>query len=204
MNRTPLKSIPQVWLSPLLQHVGIHPHLISLFAVAVMGLAGAAAVAGRLGWAGGLILLSGLFDFMDGAVARARSRESPFGALLDRVCDRVCDLTITAALILSGRADLYLGMIVLSVVPLASYVSACLEAVSGTRLGEKLSLRALRILLLAAACFSERIDLGLSLMAGIGVYSVVRRLIFAHRYFASELRHPSTDAAKWSAVDAGR
>src|ERR1700754_2245427 len=41
-----------------------------------------------VGWAGGLILFAGLFDMLDGQVARLGNMSSKFGALFDSVLDR--------------------------------------------------------------------------------------------------------------------
>lgn len=45
-----------------------------------------------VGWAGGIILFSGLFDMMDGQVARIGNMKSTFGALYDSVLDRYSEL----------------------------------------------------------------------------------------------------------------
>ncbi|HNQ62301.1 MAG TPA: CDP-alcohol phosphatidyltransferase family protein, partial [Bacteroidia bacterium] len=45
-----------------------------------------------IGWAGGLILFAGLFDMMDGQVARIGKMSSKFGALYDSVMDRYSEL----------------------------------------------------------------------------------------------------------------
>ena len=45
-----------------------------------------------LGWAGGIILFAGLFDMMDGRVARVGNMSSTFGALYDSVLDRYSEL----------------------------------------------------------------------------------------------------------------
>lgn len=39
-----------------------------------------------------------MFDMIDGAMARARGRNSPFGAVLDSTCDRLADGALFAAL----------------------------------------------------------------------------------------------------------
>ena len=44
------------------------------------------------GWAGGVILFAGLFDMMDGRVARLGNMSSKFGALYDSVLDRYSEL----------------------------------------------------------------------------------------------------------------
>ena len=45
-----------------------------------------------VGWAGGIILFAGLFDMMDGQVARIGNMKSTFGALYDSVLDRYSEL----------------------------------------------------------------------------------------------------------------
>src|SRR5665213_1470032 len=45
-----------------------------------------------VGWAGGLILFAGLFDMLDGQVARLGNMKSMFGALYDSVLDRYSEL----------------------------------------------------------------------------------------------------------------
>ncbi|GAB2806757.1 CDP-alcohol phosphatidyltransferase family protein [Ferruginibacter profundus] len=47
-----------------------------------------------IGWAGGLILFAGLFDMLDGQVARLGNMSSPFGALFDSVLDRYSELVL--------------------------------------------------------------------------------------------------------------
>jgi len=45
-----------------------------------------------VGWSGAIILFAGLFDMMDGRVARVGKMESTFGALYDSVLDRYSEL----------------------------------------------------------------------------------------------------------------
>src|ERR1700761_7348825 len=47
-----------------------------------------------VGWAGGLILFAGLFDMLDGQVARLGNMSSQFGALYDSVLDRYSELIL--------------------------------------------------------------------------------------------------------------
>jgi CDP-diacylglycerol--glycerol-3-phosphate 3-phosphatidyltransferase len=46
----------------------------------------------EVGWAGALILFAGLFDMLDGQVARLGNMKSVFGALFDSVLDRYSEL----------------------------------------------------------------------------------------------------------------
>ena len=45
-----------------------------------------------VGWAGALILFAGLFDMLDGQVARIGNMSSTYGALFDSVLDRYSEL----------------------------------------------------------------------------------------------------------------
>lgn len=47
-----------------------------------------------VGWAGGLILFAGLFDMLDGQVARLGGMGSRFGALFDSVLDRYSEMVL--------------------------------------------------------------------------------------------------------------
>ena len=49
------------------------------------------------GWAGGIVLFAGLFDMMDGRVARVGNMSSTFGALYDSVLDRTLCSTVIAS-----------------------------------------------------------------------------------------------------------
>lgn len=47
-----------------------------------------------IGWAGALILFAGLFDMLDGQVARMSNKSSKFGALFDSVLDRYSEMIL--------------------------------------------------------------------------------------------------------------
>lgn len=88
----------------LLIRMGLTPNMVTTIGlilnigVAVIFIAGAEE--GRrgdlsyVGWAGALILFAGLFDMLDGQVARLGNMSSPFGALYDSVLDRYSELIL--------------------------------------------------------------------------------------------------------------
>lgn len=176
MNALLPKSASDRWLAPVTRRITISPHAITLASVAAMAMAAALLLAGPTHWAAPLVLLSGLLDVLDGAVARAHGWQSRFGALLDRVSDRVADALLLAALAIGGHVALALGVYALAVVPLASYVSACLEAATASSIGERLSQRAVRIVVLVVALALQEPATGVLLVASIGTWSLVSRL----------------------------
>ncbi len=88
----------------LLIRWGLTPNMVTTIglvlniAVAVIFIAGAEeSVRGDLsyvGWAGALILFAGLFDMLDGQVARLGNMSSRFGAMYDSVLDRYSELIL--------------------------------------------------------------------------------------------------------------
>ncbi len=77
----------------------ISPNLLSVLGLMINIMAAIAFIYGRWQAAGGLILVGGLFDMLDGAVARASGKVSKFGELLDSVIDRYSDLVLLLGLI---------------------------------------------------------------------------------------------------------
>jgi CDP-diacylglycerol--glycerol-3-phosphate 3-phosphatidyltransferase len=81
-----------------LHRIGIHPDMVTLFGLVIVGIAAVFIGRGQLQW-GGVILLIGLpLDAVDGAVARAMQRKGRFGAMLDSTLDRYADGFIFAGL----------------------------------------------------------------------------------------------------------
>ena len=85
-----------------------------------------------IGWTGALILLAGLFDMLDGQVARAGNTSSRYGALFDSVLDRYSELIILLGIcyyfILQGYLfSSIIGSIALIGSMMVSYVKARAE-----------------------------------------------------------------------------
>jgi CDP-diacylglycerol--glycerol-3-phosphate 3-phosphatidyltransferase len=83
---------------------GVPPVVVTLAGLAVAGAAVAPAAAGG-GWllaAGVLVVLSGLFDSLDGAVAISTGRASRRGFVFDSVVDRLTEVAFAVALWVAG------------------------------------------------------------------------------------------------------
>lgn len=84
------------------------------------------------GWAGGIVLFAGLFDMMDGRVARVGNMSTTFGALYDSVLDRYSELLTLFGLCAYFSWNAYLSGFVLTALALigslmVSYVRARAE-----------------------------------------------------------------------------
>ena len=112
---------------------------VSPDAVTVVGTVGTSAAAvvfipqGRLFLGALLATVFVLFDMIDGAMARARGFSTPFGAVLDSVCDRIADGVLFAAItwwcLASGQQALGVAALVCLVAgQVISYIKARAEA----------------------------------------------------------------------------
>jgi len=86
-------------LAALLAPTGIPPNVITWLALILNLWAGILFAAGRFAAAGGMMLLAGLCDLLDGPVARRQGRVSLFGAFLDSILDRYADLILFLGLL---------------------------------------------------------------------------------------------------------
>jgi CDP-diacylglycerol--glycerol-3-phosphate 3-phosphatidyltransferase len=76
---------------------------------------------GRFTTAGIILIVAGLFDMVDGIVARMTDKETPFGAFFDSVMDRYSDLIMYLGLIIwYGREDRMTYVVLVGVVMMGS------------------------------------------------------------------------------------
>jgi CDP-diacylglycerol---glycerol-3-phosphate 3-phosphatidyltransferase len=85
-------------VSPLAR-LGVDPNLITVVGFLLNIVTAAVLATGHLSSGGLLLLVSGLFDMLDGALARVENSQSAFGAFLDSLLDRYSEATILLALI---------------------------------------------------------------------------------------------------------
>jgi phosphatidylglycerophosphate synthase len=86
-------------LAALLAPTGIPPNVITWSALVANLWAGILFAAGRFTAAGGMMILAGLCDLLDGPVARRQNRVSLFGGFLDSILDRYADLMLFLGLL---------------------------------------------------------------------------------------------------------
>jgi phosphatidylglycerophosphate synthase len=81
-------------LFPFVARTRVPPDALTLLGMGVSVVAGAAFAQGEVRIGGLLLLVAGLFDLVDGVVARAQGTSSSAGAFLDSSADRVSDLLV--------------------------------------------------------------------------------------------------------------
>ena len=130
--RSALTSYLEAPLTRLLARLGVSPNLVSLLGLVAAGGSAYLLSTERL-WPGGVVLLaSGVFDILDGALARATGRVSSFGALLDSVVDRVSEMVVLLGLLVffiqrSTAEGMVLVYLALAASVMVSYLRARAE-----------------------------------------------------------------------------
>jgi len=92
-------STPVGILAALLASTRIPPNVITWCALIANLWAGMFFARGRFSSAGGMMMLAGLCDLLDGPVARRQNRVSLFGGFLDSIFDRYSDLILFLGLL---------------------------------------------------------------------------------------------------------
>jgi CDP-diacylglycerol--glycerol-3-phosphate 3-phosphatidyltransferase len=119
---------------------GFRPWHLTLLGLVTNVWVGASLLRGQFLLAGLLLIPAGLFDILDGAVARLRGEDSRWGAFLDSVLDRVADVILFGCLFwsLAGqglRLEAALALLTLVIALCVSHVRAEAEA-AGVELTE--------------------------------------------------------------------
>jgi archaetidylinositol phosphate synthase len=94
-----LKDTIRSSILPLVKWIPLSPNSLTIIGLLISIWAAAVFATGNMIAGALLILFSGFFDMIDGAVARAKNRMSVFGAVLDSVCDRYADAIVFAGII---------------------------------------------------------------------------------------------------------
>jgi phosphatidylglycerophosphate synthase len=77
----------------------IHPNVLTFLGLVINIVAAYLFAAGSFRWAGGVVIGAGLFDMVDGRVARETNRVTRFGGFFDSVLDRYSDLALLMGLL---------------------------------------------------------------------------------------------------------
>ncbi len=198
-----LKTIKQVTrniLSPLARKiVGVNPNTLTLLGLLISIIAAFFFAMREILTAGFLLLISGFFDALDGAVARENGRTTRFGAFLDSVCDRFADTAVLIGLMyggltyfpqfpdwLPGQAlfdsapDWFLGSLAISGSLMVSYTRARAEA-AGTCASVGIGERAVRMIIIISGAFLNILNWAVLILVIITFITVLQRIAFVRR-----------------------
>ena len=168
----------------------VTPNTLTWIALAISIVAAWAIATNKLILGGCLVLLSGLFDILDGAIARSTNQATRFGALLDSTFDRISDAIVFLGLLLLYLRGGYFIEIVLVFVALiaallTSYVRARAEGL-GINCPVGLFTRTERVIILALGLlfqplFEFSILITLVILIVFGFVTVGQRLVYVRQ-----------------------
>lgn len=180
-------------LSPIAARVPLSPNSLTLVGLILSLISALAFAKGNLYQAVLLLLFSGIFDMLDGAVARAKGLSSSFGAFLDSVCDRYADGIILAGIaygFASGNIPsdpiLYIPLYfwtLLAIISsyLVSYTRARAEAVGASSMNTGIAERPERMLILAAGALVGMLEYAILVLVILTHITFIQRILLAKK-----------------------
>ena len=186
--RTASKDALLTVLRPLIRWLSVMRVRPDTLTVVGWALALCSAVLFGLGYmrvAGAVMLLGGIFDALDGAVARESNRMSSFGAFLDSTLDRLSESSVFVGLLFfyASAARPYEALVAgvaMTFSLLTSYTRARAE---GLNIECEVGLleRAGRILILSAFSIAGLTTAGLCLLAAGALVTTAQRILHVRR-----------------------
>jgi CDP-diacylglycerol---glycerol-3-phosphate 3-phosphatidyltransferase len=181
----------------------IHPNVLTFIGLLInVGAAWLLAV-GQFRWAGAVILGAGLFDMVDGRVARATNRVTRFGGFFDSVLDRYSDLGLLVGLLVwYGSINRSPYVVLTAVAMMGSVMVSYTRARAETEIPTcKVGFmeRPERVVLMIIGALFDRMPEVLWVIAVLANLTVVHRMIFtwqeSKRLEEAQLRPAATRAA---------
>jgi CDP-diacylglycerol--glycerol-3-phosphate 3-phosphatidyltransferase len=163
----------------------INPNVLTFIGLVINIVAATFLAIGSFRIAGGVILFAGLFDMVDGRVARATNQVTRFGGFFDSVLDRYSDLALLMGLLvyygtINRPFYVVLTAIVMAASVMISYTRSRAENIIPTCKVGFLE-RPERIVLLIIGALFDRMAPILWVIAVLGNLTVVHRMIFTYK-----------------------
>ena len=170
-----------------LAKTGVTPNTITWLGFLLSVGGGALIVAGHPFAAGLVVLFAGLFDMLDGALARYTKQVTSFGAILDSTLDRLAEAALLLGILfLYAREASITGSILVGVTLLGSllvsYIKARAESL-GIECQVGLFTRPERVIVLALGLLLNQIDnaliIALAIIAIFSFFTAGQRLVYS-------------------------
>jgi len=185
----------------------INPNVLTFLGLVINMVAAAFLAVGHFLTAGLIIIFAGLFDMVDGRVARETNQVTRFGAFFDSVLDRYSDLGLLVGLLvyygsINRPSYVVLTSVVMTASVMISYTRTRAEnIIPACKVG--FLERPERVVLLILGALFDHMAPVLWIIAVLGNLTVIHRMIFtyqeAKRLEEAQLRVPSQAAASSAA-----
>ncbi len=163
----------------------INPNVLTFLGLVINMIAATFLAFGRFRTAGCVIIFAGLFDMVDGRVARETNRVTRFGAFFDSVLDRYSDIALLVGLLvyygtINRASYVVLTAIVMAASVMISYTRTRAENIVPTCKVGFLE-RPERIVLFIIGALFDRMAPVLWVIAVLGNLTVVHRMMFTYQ-----------------------
>lgn len=179
-----------------LRWTGLTPNALTVIGLLLNCIVAVVLARGYLFVGGALVLVAGLFDLLDGAMARITDKVTPFGSFFDSTLDRYSEVILYGGLLLYilSTPDVKVGAILIHLTIcgsiLVSYARARAEAL-GYKLQVGLLARPERIIILAAGLILGHPIWALWLLAIFTNLTAVQRIYHLWSTTSQTPRKPS-------------
>jgi phosphatidylglycerophosphate synthase len=163
----------------------INPNVLTFLGLVINMVAAAFLAFGNFRIAGVIIIFAGLFDMVDGRVARETNQVTRFGGFFDSVLDRYSDLGLLVGLLvyygsINRPSYVVLTSVVMTASVMISYARTRAENIIPTCKVGFLE-RPERIVLLIIGALFDRMAPVLWVIAVLGNLTVIHRMIFTYQ-----------------------
>jgi CDP-diacylglycerol--glycerol-3-phosphate 3-phosphatidyltransferase len=163
----------------------IHPNVLTFLGLVINIWAAWLFAQGSFRWAGVVVGLAGLFDMVDGRVARATQQVTRFGGFFDSVIDRYSDLALYMGLLVYYASINRFFYIVLTAVVMTGSVMVSYSRARAENVIPKCKVgfleRPERIVLIILGALFDRMAATLWVIAVLSNLTVVHRMIYTWR-----------------------
>jgi CDP-diacylglycerol---glycerol-3-phosphate 3-phosphatidyltransferase len=165
----------------VLSKSGITPNALTFINLILSVAAGYVIAQGYFLLGGALILASGLFDLLDGALARVTQQATRFGAVLDSVVDRISEAAVLCGLLIwyMPREGTILEVILIVVILIGSFLISYIRARAeglGWQCQVGLFTRAERVIVLALGLLIDQVLITLCILVVFVSITVAQRM----------------------------
>src|SRR5579863_6805540 len=160
----------------------VHPNVLTFMGLVINIWAAFLFAGGKFRWAGIVLIGAGLFDMVDGRVARETNRVTRFGGFFDSVIDRYSDLAVLVGLLvyyasINRYFYVVLTAIVMTGTVMISYTRARAEnTIPKCKVG--FLERPERVVLIIIGALMDRMAPVLWVIAALGNLTVIHRMIY--------------------------
>ena len=173
------------WIVRMLALSRIHPNVLTFLGLVINIWAAWLFAQGSFRWAGAVVIGAGVFDMVDGRVARATSQVTRFGGFFDSVLDRYSDLALLMGLLvyyasINRNSYVVLTAVVMTGSVMISYTRARAEnAIPRCKVG--FLERPERIVLIIIGALFDRMAAVLWVIAVLSNLTVIHRMIYTRQ-----------------------